>query len=190
LAVIADESALDYRHFRLIGTRDYSLPPDKCVEVAGDGVTLLVDISRSDLMLETELPRFAERVERAGSAVRREYRLTPASLSAAKAAGMTVRTLEAWFQQRTGHALSPAARLLLIGADLPAPELRHHLVLHVATTDLADGLMQWPETRALIEARMGPTVLAVAEENAAPLRGRLASLGIALTNGKPAEPDA
>jgi hypothetical protein len=178
LAVIADESAIDYRHFRLIGTRDYSLPPDKCVEVEDDGVTLAVDLARSDLLLETELPRFAERLERPGLNGRREYRLTPASLGASKSTGMTIAGLEAWFQQRTGQSLSPAARMLLIGSELPAPELRRHLVLHVATADLADGLMQWPETRALIEVRMGPTALAVAESNAATLRGRLAALGM------------
>jgi hypothetical protein len=187
LAVIADESAIDYRHFRLIGTRDYSLPPDKCVEVAPDGVTLIVDLSRSDLMLETELPRFAEPLARPGPNGRRGYRLTPSSLLAGRTAGISLTTLESWFQQRTGQSLSPAARLLLIGSELPSPELRRHLVLHVATADLADGLMQWPETRSLIEARMGPTALAVIEENATRLRDRLAALGISLAEGEPEE---
>jgi XPB/Ssl2-like helicase family protein len=180
LAVIADESAIDYRHFRLIGTRDYSLPPERCVEVAEDGVTLGVDLARSDLLLETELPRFAERLERPGLNGRREYRLTPRSLSAGKSAGLTIAALETWFQQRTGDSLSPAARLLLTGTEHSAPELRRHLVLHVASSDVADGLMQWPETRTLIESRMGPTALAVSEENAVKLRELLAALGIAL----------
>jgi hypothetical protein len=183
LALIADESGIDYRHFRLIGTRDYGLPPEKCVEVAADGVTLSIDLARSDLLLETELPRFAERLEKPGLNGRREYRLTPTSLAAAKASGMGLVTLEAWFQQRSGHPLSAAARLLFVGAELPAPELRRHLVLHVPTPDLADGLMQWPETRALIEARMGPTALAVAEEKASELQRRLQGLGMELRNG-------
>jgi hypothetical protein len=72
--------------------------------------------------------------------------------------------------------------LLLIGAEMPAPELRRHLVLHVPTPDLADGLMQWPQTRALIEARMGPTALAVAEENASELQRKLQGLGMELRN--------
>jgi hypothetical protein len=190
LAVIADEAGIDYRHFRLIGTRDYSLPPEKCVEVAADGVTLSVDVARSDLLLETELPRFAERLERIGPNGRREYRLTPASLAAGKIAGADLAALEVWFQQRTGQRISPAARLLLVGAELPPPELRRHLVLHVATPDLADGLMQWPETRTLIAARMGPTALAIAEEDAMKLRGRLQALGMTLANGALAEPDA
>jgi hypothetical protein len=180
LAVIADESGIDYRHFRLMGTRDYSLPPDRCVEVAADGVTLSIDLARSDLLLETELPRFAERCERPGLNGRREYRLTPASLAAGKASGIGLMTLEIWFQQRTGQPLSAAARLLLVGAELPAPELRRHLVLHVSTPELADGLMQWPDTRALIEARMGPTALAVAEQNAHLLQRKLQDLGMDL----------
>jgi hypothetical protein len=184
LAVIADESGIDYRHFRLNGTRDYSLPPERCVEIGDDGVTLRVDLARSDLLLETELPRFAELLEHPGSNGRREYRLTPASLNAGKSVGLTIGALETWFLQRTGESLSPAARLLLFGSELPSPELRRHLLLHVASADLADGLMQWPETRSLIAARVGPTALVVTEENAVGLRSRLATLGIRVHDGE------
>jgi hypothetical protein len=177
LLAVPDESAIDYRHFRLAGTRDYGLPPERCAEVDADGVTVTVDPTRSDLLLETELPRFAELTERPANG-RRGYRLTPASLAAAREAGMTVTGLETWFQQRTGQPLSPAARLLLTGSQLPPPELKRHLVLHVATEAAADGLMQWPPTRALIEARLGPTALVVEEENAAKLREQLQILGI------------
>ena len=60
LAVVANEGAVDFRHFCLTGTRDYGLPPEKCVEVDADGITLAVDLTRSDLLLEAELQRFAE----------------------------------------------------------------------------------------------------------------------------------
>jgi hypothetical protein len=62
-----------------------------------------------------------------------------------------------------------------------------------AVSELADGLMQWPETRSLIEARMGPTALAVAERNAEDLGRKLEGLGMELRNGeapKLAKPDA
>ena len=65
LAVVASEEAIEFRHFRLTGTRDYALPPERCVTVEPDGVTLTVDLARSDLLLETELPRFAELVDAA-----------------------------------------------------------------------------------------------------------------------------
>jgi hypothetical protein len=179
LAVVADEAAIDYRHFRLTGTRDYSLPPEKCVEVEWDGVTLTIDLSKSDLLLETELPRFAEPVPRASVNGRRQYRLTPASLSAAQEGGLSLPLLESWFSQRTGRPISPATRLLLTGGQAPAPELRRHLVLHVASEEIADGLMQWPATRELIQERLGPTALAVAEEDADKLREQLRRLGMA-----------
>src|SRR5207237_4264227 len=80
LLIVVDEKAVDFRHFRLLGTRDYALPPEKCVAVDGDGVTLSVDVSRSDLLLEIELQRFAEPLDSAGVNGKHRYRLTPASL--------------------------------------------------------------------------------------------------------------
>ncbi|HXG11609.1 MAG TPA: helicase-associated domain-containing protein, partial [Gemmataceae bacterium] len=180
LAAVANESAIDFRHFRLTGTRDYGLPPEKCIDVGPDGVTLAVDAARSDLMLECELPRFAEPLAGPSPNGQRLYRLTPASLRAARAAGFDLPTLEAWFQQRTGRPIPPATRLLLTAGEAPAPALRRCLVLEVGSEELADGLMQWPATRALIEARLGPTTLAVAEDQAERLRQQLEALGMCL----------
>jgi hypothetical protein len=181
VAVVPTEDAIDYRHFRLTGTRDYSLPPERCVSIEPDGVTLTVDLARSDLMLETEMPRFAELLQRASANGKRQYRLTPASLAQARSSGMTLSVLETWFQQRTGQPVSAAARLLLTGAQVASPSLRRHLVLHVESPDLADGLMQWPQTRELIAERLGPAALAVTDENADELRKRLAELGVVVT---------
>jgi hypothetical protein len=178
LAIVARESAIDYRHFRLTGTRDYALPPEKCVEVEPDGVTLAIDLSRSDLLLETELQRFAEPVETAGLNGRRRYRLTPASLAAGQQAGLGLRGLDEWFKQRVGQPVSPAAQMLLTARQTPPVQLRSQLVLHVATEGLADGLLQWPQTRALFQGRLGPTALLVAEEDRPALQERLQALGI------------
>jgi hypothetical protein len=178
LAVAVNEDAIEFRHFRLTGTRDYTLPPERCVRVEEDGVTLTVDASRSDLLLETELPNFAEAVSASGG--NRQYRLTPASLAEARARGWNVTTLEAWFTQRTGDPLPPSARLLLTAAQTAPPQLRRHIVIHLATAELADGLLQWPPTRPLIAERLGPTALVVAEEHLAALRQRLAEAGITL----------
>jgi hypothetical protein len=178
LVAVPQEESIDYRHFRLTGTRDYGLPPEKCVEVEPDGVTLSVDLARSDLLLETELPRFAEPLDTAPANGRRCYRLTPASLATARAGGLTAASLDAWFVQRTGSVLPPAGRLLLTGGQLPPPDLQRHLILRVAEEGIADGLMQWPATRELIEERLGPTALVVAEANAEVLRAQLRALGI------------
>jgi hypothetical protein len=184
LAVVVSEDSIDFRHFRLTGTRDYSLPPDRCVSVEDDGVTLTVDQSRSDLLLETELPRFAEPLERSASDGRRQYRLTPASLASARESGLSASTLETWFQQRAGQMLPASARLLLSGSQSEPPRLRRHLVLHVADESLADGLQQWPETRSLIEDRLGPTTLVVGEEQVKLLRERLQAAGITIREGE------
>jgi hypothetical protein len=180
LAVVANESDIDYRHFKLAGTRDYGLPPEKCVEVDTDGVTLHIDIAKSDLLLETELQRFAEPVKRIGANGRRSYRMTPATLMAARQSGLALSALEEWFLQRTGRALPAAARLLLTSAEAEPLEMRRQLVLHVSSEDTADGLMQWPETRALVEMRLGPTSLLIAEENAEALAKRLTELGMSV----------
>jgi hypothetical protein len=184
LAVVVGDDDIDFRHFRLTGTRDYALPPEKCVSVADDGVTLTVDGARSDLLLETELPRFAERISTPSANGQRLYRLTPASL---KSSGVSVGTLETWFQQRTAEPLSAAARLLLTANLTPAPVFRRHLVLHVASPEIADGLLQWPETQGLIESRLGPTALAVAEEKVAALREKLRVAGITVCSPEGAQ---
>jgi hypothetical protein len=180
LAVVANEKDIDYRNFRLTGTRDYCLPPERCVEVEADGVTLSVDLARSDLLLESEVHRFAEPVAGPAPHGRRLYRLTPASVGTGRQNGLNEAGLETWFRQRVGLPLSSAAGLLLAGPETPPLELRRQLVLHVGTEEIADGMLQWPGTRGLIVARLGPAALVVAEENVPALVARLRELGIRL----------
>ena len=179
MAVVSSEDQIDFTHYRLSGTRDYALPPEKCVTVEPDGVTLAVDLARSDLLLETDLPRFAMPLGTA-SGGKRQYRITPATLAAARESGMSVTHLETWFTQRTGQSLPAAVRMLLTAAQLPPPRLKRQLVLHVAAVEIADGLLQWPETRGLIESRLGPTTLVVPEESLPLLRERLKTMGVAV----------
>jgi hypothetical protein len=175
--LVAGEDEIEFKHFRLTGTRDYGLPPEKCVTVEPDGVSLTVDMAKSDLLLETELPRFAERADRPAADGRRHFRLTPASLAAGRESGLTLNTLESWFQQRAGEPLSPAARLLLTASQAAPVTFRQYLVLVLPSEELADGVEQWPETASLILERLGPTTLAVTEENAVVLRQKLLQLG-------------
>jgi hypothetical protein len=186
LAIVANESAIDYKHFRLTGTRDYTLPPEKCVEVEADGVTLSVDLARSDLLLETELLRFAEPINSplpAGDgsgvrSIRRQYRVTPASILTARQQGVSLNYLQTWFVQRTGLPISAAVQLLMTGPDVAPVELRRQLVLHVGNEHLADGLQQWPATSTLIAGRLGPATLVVAENDVPALTDRLKELGV------------
>ena len=66
------------------------------------------------------------------------------------------------------------------GGQAPPAHFRRHLVLHVADAETADGLVQWPQTRDMIAARLGPTALAVEEEQAEELRRRLKAAGLTL----------
>jgi hypothetical protein len=180
LAVVANETLIDYRHFRLNGTRDYGLPPEKCVDLEPDGVTLTIDPERSDLLVETELRRFARYLDHPLPNGRRQYRVSFDSLGDSENGGLGMFALEEWFQQRTSRPLSPAIRLLMTAKFQPAAEMKNQLVLHVSSAYVADGLMQLTETRGLIEARLGPTTLSVTAEKAAELSRLVEQWGLAV----------
>jgi len=88
------------------------------VDVEADGVTLSIDLARSDLLLDTEVQRFAETVP-VWHHGRRFYRLTPTSLAAGKEGGVSLIALESWFVQRTGQPLSPARACSLPPRSFP-----------------------------------------------------------------------
>ncbi len=182
LILVPDEQTIDFRHFRLVGTRDYGLRPDQCVEVGSDGVTLTVDVARADLLLETELQRFAEPLANSAPAGKRLYRLTPASLGRSRESGWSLSFLEEWFTLRTGQPLPPAVRMLLSGPDLPPLTIKRLVVVEVPSPLVADGLLQWPETCGLVQTRLGPQHLAVAEHHLEALCAKIGELRIALQN--------
>src|SRR5262249_45006152 len=67
---------VDYKHFRLLGNRDYEAKAQRCVAFAPDGVTFTVDVAAADLLLEAELARLAEPVP--GGDGQRRVRGSPA----------------------------------------------------------------------------------------------------------------
>jgi hypothetical protein len=180
LVLVTEEDAIDFRHFRLTATRDYALPPGQCVEVGTDGVTLYVDPARSDLLLDSEIERFAEPAASPSGSDRRIFCLTPQSLARGRDSGMTLWALEEWFRQRAGQPLTPAAALLFAGGEMPALAVKRLLVLEVPTSALADGLLQWPATHALIHDRLGPRALAIEEQHLELLRAKLRELQLTL----------
>jgi hypothetical protein len=170
----------DFKHLRLVGNRDYEARPTRCVTVAGDGVTLTVDSAQSDLLLEAEIGRLAEPLTGDAPGVRR-FRLTPESLRRAIESGYTLSDLDAWFDARAGHPLTPAGRLFVLGPSLPPPTAARHLVVRLPSAEVTDGLMQWPPTAALVDERLGPTAVTVDEANLPQLKSVLDELGIVLT---------
>jgi hypothetical protein len=177
IGLVDDGEAIDYRHFRLTGNRDYESKPQRCLQIDPDGVTFAVDAAQSDLLLEAELGRIAEPVSANGVGPRR-YQLTPKSLRTAAAAGLSVGDLDQWFVERGGQPLSSAGRLLFQGAP-PARALRQ-TVVYLPNEEAADGVVQWPATARWVEERLGPTAVVVAEENLEPFRAQLAEIGVEL----------
>ncbi len=174
LGLVRDESTLDYRHFRLTGTRDYSDRPERCLTVGDDGLTLIVDSGRSDLLLETELAQLTEPIEQTPE--RRTYRLTREALLRAGDERQSLAGIEEWLMQRAGQPLSPAARLLAAAENSVAFQLEHCLVLHAPTSEMADALMQLPLTRSLIRERLGPTAVTVSDSDLPRLREAIEAL--------------
>lgn len=179
IGLVSDEGQIDYGHFRLVGSRDYLAPEECCVEVAADGLGFAVNEYRSDLLLESEIRRFAEPDPTPGDE-RPHFRMTRATLQATRARGLDGRQLNDWFVRRAGEPLSATARLLLAGEETPPLTLQPMHVLRLPSSDLADGLAKWPETARLVGERLGPALLAVPEEAIEPLRAKLAELGVKL----------
>ncbi|QJW95435.1 helicase-associated domain-containing protein [Frigoriglobus tundricola] len=177
IGMTADGSEPSLSHLRLVGNRDYESKPQRCLTVADDGVTLTVDTPQADLLLEAEIGQFAEAlpIEQNGT---RKFRLTPATLRGAQAAGRPLTDIDQWFLERTGAPLSAAGRLLLLGGQLPPPQAARLLVVKFPTAEIADGVVQWPGTRALVAERLGPLAVVVEEEHFEAFRAALAEVGV------------
>jgi hypothetical protein len=180
IALSDDGRDPDFKFLRLVGNRDYEAKPQQCLAVAPDGVTLLLDPTNSDLLLEAEIVRIAEALPGDVPSVRR-FLLTPASLKVALDAGYTLDTLDDWFHLRAGQRLPPAARLFTLGTSLGTTETLR--IVSVATAEIADGLVQWPATAELIADRLGPETLHVTDENLAKFREVVSAIGITIEDG-------
>jgi hypothetical protein len=180
IGMTADGGEPSLSQLRLIGNRDYEARPQRCLTVADDGVTLTVDTPQADLLLEAEIGQFAEPLPIESNGVRR-FRLTPATLRRAADSGRSRADIDQWFADRTGSPLSAAGCLLLLGTQLPAPLASRLLVVKLPSIEIADGITQWPATRALVAERLGPLAVAVDEENFEALRAALAEVGVNLS---------
>jgi hypothetical protein len=170
---------LDYKHFRLLGNRDYEAKPQKCVTFAADGVTFTVDLASADLVLEAELARLAEPLSCDGP--ERRYRITPASVKAARDSGWLISDLEQWWLNRSGEPIAASARLLFTGNSASTLELTRRFVLTLPSQELTNGVCQWPHTADLLDDRLGPMAVSVPEENVDELLRRLAEIGVLAT---------
>lgn len=192
LLLVEDESVIPWGRFRMTGSRNYRSPVEACVEVEPDGVTLTLDLARSDLLVDAELARFADEVPpdrggRTGSgqgpaATRRRFVVSSESLARAEASGLPAAALGPWFVRRTGADLPPSVRLLLAARGPKPPPLKagRPLVVYAPSAELLDGLAQHPATRDLLGPRLGPTAVVIPDAALAAFRLALDGLGLAL----------
>jgi hypothetical protein len=185
IGIAAGGEELDYRHFRLIGNRDYESRPQKCLSFDRDGVTFVVDTAQSDLILEAELTQLAVPLPAPPGGPRR-FRFTPESLRQAQQRGYNLAEMEQWALDRSGEQLSAAASLLF-PSHREAATYRRRLVIQLSNETIADGIMQWPATGGLVEERLGPCALAVADKNLPALMEQLRIAGVALLAIEPGE---
>ncbi len=177
IGMTADGGEPSLSHLRLIGNRDYESKPQRCLTTAADGVTLTVDTPQADLLLEAEIGHFAEALPIDQNGVRK-FRLTPTSLRRAVENGRPLADIDTWFAERSGAPLSAAGRLLLLGSQMPSPQAVRLLVVKLPTVEIADGVVQWPGTRALVAERLGPLAVSVGEEQFEAFRDALRELGV------------
>jgi hypothetical protein len=187
--LVEDEKTVPFDRLRSISSRDYRRPPEICVATEPDGVTLVLDPARSDLLVEAELGRFADLLPAAHSEREltaqpqlRRFRVTPASLRRGMARGMSPAGVLEWYMRRTGGQVSPAVRLLMAArtAGALAFDAARIVVVNLPTAELLDGLFQHPATGRLLGERLGPTAAAIVEGHVALLKESLRELGIDL----------
>ncbi len=195
LILVEDDATIPFARFRLTGSRDYRRPPDVCVEVEPDGVTLTLDLARSDLLVDAELARFtdeepADPSRPSSKGPRRRFVVSAESLARAAESGLSPALLAHWFARRTGGEIPPAIRLILAARSTRLPTLTtsRPLVLHAPSAEILDGLAQHPETRAYLGDRLGPTSVVIPDAALGPFRLALERLGLSLDPETPAPP--
>ena len=184
LILVDDVATIPFQKFRQTGARDYRRTPEPCVEIGADGVSLWIDLGRSDLLVDAEIVRFADEqpAMRDSGVARRKFSVTRETLARGIDAGLSSSNLARWFLERAGVAMPPAIRLLLHAATPGGPPLgaSRRLVVSTPTADLLDGLLQHPSTCDAFSERLGPTHAVVTERLWPTLKRTLDHLGLAI----------
>jgi hypothetical protein len=187
--LVEDDQTVPYGRLRLTSSRDYRRPPDVCVTIEPDGVTLVLDPARADLLVDAEMAQFAEpspTPERAagqsGTSLSRRFAITSDSLQRGINRGMNPPWLSEWFERRAGRPIPAAVELLLLAKSARVPKLKAAkiVVLTAPTPQVLEGLRQLPATGSFLGESLGPTSAAIPEDRVASLQSVLKELGIEL----------
>jgi len=179
IGMVSSEKQLDYSRFRLVGTRDYLAPEERCVDVAEDGLTLSVHDGKADLLLTAEVRRFADSIDPVADD-RSTYRMSIESLQRARANGVELRWMDEWFFRRTSSGVPATAKLLFLGEAVGKTQLTAISILRLPSEEMADGIENWPDAKPFLTERLGATTFAVQESKLSELKALLASAGIVL----------
>ncbi len=189
MLLVEDPETIPFTMFRLAGQRDYRRAAEPCVEVEDDGVTLALDLARSDLLVDAELARFSD--EQPVQNTRRRFLVSAESLARGREeSGLTQSALSRWYLQRTGSALPAAVRLLLYAGASSSQiiEINRPIVLSIPDADLLDGLFQHPETSPYLAERLGPQAATVKPETWDEFQAVLTRLKLPFRDGPPPPP--
>jgi Helicase conserved C-terminal domain len=189
--LVEDERTIPFERLRLSSSRDYRRPPDVCVTVEPDGVTLALDPARSDLLVDAELARFADELSeldtnrgrgRGPGPAFRKFTVTPATLRRGASRGFSPLQLGEWFTRRTGGQAPPAIEFLLAAmtSRLASLKAAKTVIVTLPSAKLLDGLIQHPATGPLLGERVGPFSVSVADLQLGPLQEALKQLGVEL----------
>jgi hypothetical protein len=187
--LVEDDRAVPYARLRLTSSRDYRRPPEVCVTVERDGVTLALDPARADLLVDAELAHFADPLPEPDRplahgpvSLGRRFQISGASLQRGISRRMDAPHLSEWFERRTGGKTPPSVQLLLAARSSRAARIKaaRMVVLTLPNPELLEGLRQHPATTAFLGERLGPTSVAIPEHQLASLQNALKELGITL----------
>ncbi len=185
--LVEDEGTIPFDRLRLTSTRDYRQPPSMCFTLLPDGVTVVLDPARSDLLALGEISRFAERIavssappDSFATAEHPRFVITQSSLKNALERGLSPQQITQWFERRAGLTTPPAVTLLLAAIDGKSAPIRARrlLVIEIPSAELLDGLYQHPATSGALGERLGPTTAAVAADQIDGLEKTLRELGL------------
>ena len=186
--LVEDDRTVPYARLRLTSSRDYRRPPEVCVTVEPDGVTLALDPARADLLVDAELAQFADPVpvpERAsaqsGTSLARRFAITGESLQRGISRGMALARLNEWFERRAGRrnpafgSAAPHGQVVARAARSRPPGSWCSRCPH---PNCSKACASFPPPRSFLGERLGPTSVAIPEDQVAPLQSALKELGI------------
>ena len=208
--IVADEEHIPFKGLRIVAQQDQARDPLQCVRPVGDGTSLEVDSTKSDLALEPQLNRFTKPSVMTGrhsqddsiASTLRFYTIDMESLSKALEQGVTTEWIESFFKKRSGEPTPASVSLLWKCTEFSAKsagdttrlkqaeiEMERILVLTCDDQMIIEGLIKLNATANLLGRRLGPNSVQVLEENLPMFMEQLGLCGLRVSPEFKIQPD-